>query len=42
MELVKEIDGKALAEITASYKDVVQKARNNRLSPSGQYMQFGT
>lgn len=34
MELVKEIDGKALAEITASYKDVVQKARNNRLSPS--------
>lgn len=32
--VVKEIDGKVLAEITASYKDVVQKARNNRLSPS--------
>ena len=32
--VVKEIDGKGLEEIAAAYKDVIQKARNNRLAPS--------
>ena len=31
--VVKEIDGKGLEEIAAAYKDVIQKARNNRLAP---------
>lgn len=31
--VVKEIDGKGLEEIAADYKNVIQKARNNRLTP---------
>lgn len=31
--VVKEIDCKSLPEIAASYRDVIQKARNNHLSP---------
>lgn len=32
--VVKGVDGRSLEEIAAAYKDVIQKARNNHLTPS--------